>query len=101
MINMLARVELKYGTLLKFNEILSHLKPVLESKGWRMVGAWQVTVGQLNTVYDLWEMEDATAINSVLRQALKEPEFAKWAAKLSECVQVERLEVLDKLPYSP
>ena len=98
---MLATVELRYGMLVKFNEILDHVKPKVEEKGWRLLGAWRVTVGQLYTVYDLWEIPDANSIQSVLNDLSQDAEFTKWAADLPECVQKETLEILEKLPYSP
>ena len=98
---MLAKVELRYGMLVKFNEILDHVKPVIEEKGWRLLGAWRVAVGRLNTVYDLWEIPDANSIQSVLNDLRQDAEFTKWAAGLPECVQKETLEILEKLPFSP
>ena len=98
---MLAKVELRYGMLLKFNEILDHVKPIIEEKGWRLLGAWRVAVGRLNTVYDLWEIPDANSIQSVLDNLREDEDFIKWAAGLPECVEKETLEILEKLPFSP
>ncbi len=35
---LLVRVQLKYGVAERFNEIMSHLGPILEKNGWRR---WQ------------------------------------------------------------
>ena len=58
---MLVRLECKYGKTQEFQEIMSHLVPVLEAKGWRLHGAYQNSIGRLNRCYDLWEMPDANA----------------------------------------
>ncbi len=98
---MLATVQVKYGMVPKFTEILTHLVPILERKGWRMLGAYTTSVGRLFKVYDLWEIPDSNSFGSVLGQALEEPEFQQWAVQLADCVEAEEVELLDKLPYSP
>ena len=63
---MLVRLEVAYGRVGEFSEIMSHLVPILESKGWRLHGAFVNRIGRLNRCYDLWEMPDANAVQSVL-----------------------------------
>ena len=50
-----ASLKVKYGQQRKFNEIMSHLKPVLEKDGWKLIGAYQTAIGPLSMVVDLWE----------------------------------------------
>lgn len=101
MTHMLATVQVKYGKVPQFCEILSHLIPILERRGWRLIGAYTTSVGRLFKVYDLWEIPDSNSFGSVLDQALEEPEFREWSAQLENCVEAEEVELLDKLPYSP
>ncbi len=96
---MLARIQVRYGMLPQFFEIMSHLVPILEKKGWRLQGAFVNSLGRLNRVYDLWEVPDTAQIESGLARAAQEPEFAEWAAKLGECVEDEQLEVMNAVPY--
>lgn len=98
---MLVRLEVAYGRVGEFSEVMSHLVPILEAKGWRLRGAYVNQIGRLNRCYDLWELPDANAVESVLALAAKEPEFSEWAAKLGELLLEEQLEVLTDLPYSP
>ena len=97
---MLVRLQCRYGKVEQFNEIMSHLVPVLEARGWKLIGAYQNRIGRLNKVYDLWEMPDANAISSVLALAGQEPEFQQWAAGLADCLEEEELEYMNELPYS-
>jgi hypothetical protein len=97
----LARLQLKYGQVGRFSEIMGHLVAVLEQKGWKLLGAYQTQVGRLWEVWDLWEVPGAGSIESVLAVAAREPEFREWAAQLPECVEEEELRYLVKLPYSP
>ena len=101
MTHMLATIQVKYGMVPKFCEILEHLVPILEKKGWRLIAAYTNSVGRLFKVYDLWEIPDANSFGSVLGQVLEDPEFQEWAALLPDCVESEQIELLDKLPCSP
>ena len=98
---LIARLQLKYGKTQQFSEIMSHLVPVMEKHGWKLLGAYQTTLGTLNEVWDVWEVKDANATQTGLANALRDPEFAGWAAKLPDAVEVEELRFLEKLPYSP
>jgi hypothetical protein len=96
-----ARVQLKYGKTKQFVEIMGHLVPIMEKSGWTLLGAYQTTLGTLNEVWDIWEVKDANTTQTGLAAALQDPEFAEWAAKLPQVVEVEELRFLRKLPYSP
>jgi len=96
---MLVRLEVRYGKVRRFAEVMSHLKPVLEAKGWRLHGAWETQIGRLNRCYDLWEIPDANGVRSVLDLAGEEPEFREWARELNDLLLEEELEVMEALPY--
>jgi hypothetical protein len=98
---LLVRLQLKYGAVERFTEIMSHLVPILEKKGWRLHGAYQTTIGRLWEAWDLWEVPGASGIQSVLGAALDDAEFREWAAHLPECVEEEELRYVVKLPYAP
>lgn len=96
---MLVRLEVRYGKVKRFSEVMSHLKPILEEKGWRLHGAWVNQIGRLNRCYDLWEIPDANGVQSVLELAGQEPDFRQWAKELNELLLEEELEVMEALPY--
>ncbi|HTR60450.1 MAG TPA: NIPSNAP family protein [Candidatus Binataceae bacterium] len=98
---LLASLKVKYGQQRKFNEVMSHLKPVLEREGWKLIGAYQNAIGRLNSVIDLWEVSSPNAVTESLATASKDNEFAQWAAHLPELVEEEVLQLMTKLPYSP
>jgi len=97
---MLAKLHCRYGKVQQLEEIMTHLVPVLESRGWRLAGAWVNSIGRLNTVHDLWELPDANSVRSVLALAAQDPEFRQWAAGLGECLEEETLELMEELGYS-
>lgn len=97
---LLVRLECQYGKVEKFTEIMKHLVPVLEKKGWRLDNAFVTQIGRLNRLYDLWEMPDANHVRSVLALAAQEPEFRQWAAGLGDCLISEELEFVEKAGYA-
>ena len=96
---MFAKVQLKYGQLPLFAEVMSHIVPTMESKGWRLMGAYRTTLGTLYEVWDLWEVPDANATQNDLAAAVADPDVAAWAARLRECVETEELRFLAELTY--
>ena len=96
----MARVQVKYGQADRFNEIMSHLVPILERNGWALLGAYQTQVGRLWECWDVWEIDNADHIASVLGASVQDPEFGDWASQLPECVEQEELRYLTKLPYA-
>jgi hypothetical protein len=100
MATLLARIQLKYGQAALFNEVMSHLVPVMERNGWKLLGAYQTQIGRLWEVWDLWEVDDANHVRGVLAESQKDAEFLEWASRLPECVESEELRFLTKLPYA-
>lgn len=96
---LLATLKVKYGQQQKFYEVMGHLKPALEKQGWRLIGGYQTTIGPLNTVIDLWEIQSPSAVTETLATVGRDPEFAKWAAQLPELLEKETLQVMTKVPY--
>jgi len=99
MIHMLATVQVRYNALNRFCELMRHLVPILQTKGWKLQSAYVVSVGRLFKVYDLWQIPDANSFGSVLAAASAEPEFRRWAGQLSECVESEQVELLETLDF--
>ena len=98
---LLATLKVKFGQQRKFYEVMSHLKPVLEKAGWKLVGAYENAIGRLNTVNDLWEINDPNAVPSTLAVASQDADFVRWAANLPELLEEEVLQIMTKVPYSP
>jgi hypothetical protein len=98
---LLATLKVKNGQQRKLYEVMSHLKPVLENSGWKLVGAYENSIGRLNTVIDLWEINDPNAVPFTLATASKDADFVRWAAHLPELLEEEVLQIMTKVPYSP
>jgi hypothetical protein len=99
---MLAKLQVRYGELALFNEIMPHVVSAAEAQGWKLLGAYTTAIGRFYEVWDLWDVGgDAGAITQGLAAVRRDPEAANWAARLRECLESEEVRYLEKLPYSP
>ena len=58
-------------------------------------------IGDLNEVHDIWEIEDANAVGTVMRWRSRTPRSGPLVGGFAEQVEEEVLTVLTKTPYSP
>ncbi len=73
--------------------------PILEAAGWRLAGAFVQRTGRLNTVIDLWELEDFNHYDRGIRALTGHVDFAGIAATLAETVRNETIVFADRAPY--
>ena len=88
--------KLSAGRLQDFVSLLNSLTPVVAKYGWKLLGSYASVLGRLNTVVDLWELPNETAIQA----ALSDPEVAKHASRFGEITEDQTLNLLRKLPIS-
>ncbi len=51
-------LEVKAAGTARFAEMMGQPVDILEDHGWKLAGAFVQRTGKLNTVTDLWELED-------------------------------------------
>lgn len=73
--------------------------PILEELGWKFVGAWLGRVGRLNTVVDLWELEDANMYWRVLKEFTERPEYPAIQEVFNTAIEEEVVHMMDRVPY--
>jgi hypothetical protein len=98
---LVARLGAKYGHLQRATELLSDIVRFAERRGWKLLVAYQNTVGDLNEIIDIWEVPDANCVTEGLAGVFGDPEFAPAFAELREVILYERLSLHSRLPYSP
>ncbi len=98
---MLANITFKYGLAAEVAAIVGELVPLLERRGWKLVGAYQPIIGDFGHILDVWELESADDVGRVLAEVSADPEFTAIAAKLTGLVENETLEIAVKTSYSP
>ena len=82
-----------------FYDVMAEAVPIIESLGWKFIGAWVDGVGRLNTVVDLWELEDANMYFDVMREFSKHADYPSINARMNESIEEEVVHMMTKVPY--
>jgi hypothetical protein len=83
----------------RFMALMGELVPILEGVGWKLEGAFMHTSGRLNTVVDLWCLEDYNHYGRGLSTLMAHPEFPRFSQTLGEVVRNETVVFLQALQY--
>ena len=82
-----------------FFEVMKEAVPIIEELGWKFIGAWVDNVGRLNTVVDLWELEDANMYFDVMSAFAKRPEYPSIIERMNASIEEEVVHMMTKVPY--
>jgi hypothetical protein len=93
-------LEVHAAGMRKFIATMAEIVPIVEGAGWKLVGAYVQRTGRLNTVIDLWELEDYNHYGRGTSAIGNHPRARELVAALSETVQSETIVFADKAPYS-
>ena len=94
-------IQLVRGKHRLFASAMAEMTPVLESHGWRLVGAFTPGIGRLGAVYHLWRVPSADAVSGVLDRVRGHPDAARWQDAFAESVADEVLQLVHPMRYSP
>lgn len=92
-------LEVRAAGMAAFLQAMGEAAPILQAEGWRLAGAFIQRTGRLNTVIDLWELEDFGHFDRALQAFIGHPRFAAIKAVLDETVKSETIVFADKAPY--
>jgi NIPSNAP len=96
-----ATLKIKIGSYDRFCKSMAEQIPVLESLGWKLVGAWTMVVGRVSTIVDVWEIPDANSFFEATGKWRQTAAFTAFRAVTSEVVEEEILTMCKKVSYSP
>lgn len=96
---LIAHLEVRAGAMDRFTWAVGEMKPILESVGWRLAGAYLTRVGQLGMVIDIWEMADFNQMNVGWGAVAMSPRFPDIQAALQEAVAKETLSFADAMEF--
>ena len=101
MFHLRADLTIKYGQIGRFSELFVPVKERLESKGWKLIGAYQAIIGDFTKVLHIWKIEDANMVPQALFAAMAEADFAPLFAELGDLIEAEQTQIVLPTPYSP
>jgi hypothetical protein len=93
-------IQLVRGKHRVFAAAMAEMAPVLESQGWRLVGAFTPGIGRLGAVYHLWRIPSPNGALEALEVVRAHPDAARWHAAFAESVADEALQLVRPMPYS-
>lgn len=100
MVYLQATLKIYQGQMEKFCRIMAGVVPILEERGWKLLGAYQNLIGRQNSIVDLWEIPDANSVEKVLGAVSQLKSFRDLASELNGVVEEEVLQVMTKASYS-
>ena len=86
--------------MMKFNAVMEELVAIAERAGWKLKDAFVQRTGRLNTVIDIWELQDMNHYARGIQAIVSHPESARLLATLAETVISETVVFADKAPYA-
>lgn len=84
----------------RFVKTMAEWVPIIEAGGWRLNAAYMHRTGRLNTVIDIWELEDMNHLDRGIATLMSHPRFGEFKKVLDETVRSETLTLLQKFSYA-
>jgi uncharacterized protein with GYD domain len=97
---LIAEIDLQFGRIAEFNEIMGQIVPILEKEGWKLEAAYMTIVGRVGHVIDIFEVGDANEVTSVQAAVRSHGEFRDLMARFVDVVDEERTMLAVRTPYS-
>jgi hypothetical protein len=99
-IHLQATLEIEAAGFERFTAIMGETVPILEGVGWKLDAAYLHCTGRLNTVVDMWVLEDYNHYDRGMQALMGHPRFAAIRDGLAQTVRNETLVFLQQLSYS-
>lgn len=96
---LIANIKVKASGLAAFKATMARVQAIAEGAGWRLAAAYALRTGKLNTVIDVWELNDFNHMNVGMAALAQHPDFPEIQAVLQETIVEETLSLADKLTY--
>ena len=84
----------------RFTEIMGENVTILEAVGWKLDAAYMNFTGRLNTVVDVWLLEDYNHFDRGIQALMSHPRFPAISKVLGETVRNETLVFMQKFSYA-
>lgn len=98
-IHLQATLEIEAAGFERFVATMARAVPILESVGWKLDGAFMHCTGRLNSVVDLWRLEDYNHYERGMQALMNHADFPQIRQALAETVRNETLVFMQRLAY--
>jgi hypothetical protein len=94
-----ATLEIDGAGYQRFVQTMAEWVPIIEASGWKLHAAYMHRTGRLNTVIDIWELDDMAHMDRGFAQLMAHPRFGEFKQVLDATVKSETLVLLQKFAY--
>lgn len=94
-----ATLEIDGAGYMRFVQTMTEWVPIIEESGWKLHAAYMHRTGRLNTVIDIWELDDMAHMDRGFALLMAHPRFGEFKKVLDETVKSETLVLLQKFAY--
>jgi hypothetical protein len=92
---------LQPGNLDAFFEIERQMKPLVEKAGYKVIGSWRTTIGNMNECTSLYAIEDMAQLEKSGLAMREDKEYMALTKKLASIVTSYTTKVMRPTPSSP
>lgn len=96
---LIATLEVRGASFARFSEAMGQLQSIVEGVGWKLASAYVHRTGPLNTVIDVWELDDLNHMNAGFGAIGADPRGAQIQATMQDAVIRETLNFADAIVY--
>ena len=96
---LIATIEVKASLFGPFTEAMGTLQAVVESAGWKLTSAHVLRTGQLNTLINIWELNDLNHMTAGFAAVATDPRAAGIQGVLADAVIRETLTFADAISF--
>jgi hypothetical protein len=93
-------MEVREGTLARFNEVMAQAVDLLREQDWKLEGAFIQRTGRLNTVIHIWKLKDFQHYATGGGAYAADPRFGPIRAALDEMMLSETINFASRSPYA-
>jgi hypothetical protein len=97
---LIAEIDVQFGRIHEFNEVMGQIVPLLERQGWKLEAAFMSVIGRVGHVIDVFRVTDANAVVSAQQALRADPEFTSLSKRLVEIIDEERTMLAVRTPYA-
>ena len=73
--------------------------PVVEAIGWKLIAAFMQSSGRLNTVVDIWQLDDLNHYHKGMHALTSHPDYPQIAEVIAMSVERETIVFMNRAPY--
>jgi hypothetical protein len=88
----------------KFNtylELIKEMTRLVEKSGYKLVGSWRTTIGNMNQVTSMWAIEGMTELEKAYSVMTKDKEYMALVEKMNGIITSYTTTIMRPTPNSP